>query len=228
MRDWKNFKIKKKKKKGTHDVFHQERPRGVNLVAADSSRRHDAAVAIVVVAHDVAHPVRDIALAQPHRAEPSVERRRRVPDGLLQGGLQARRELLDELDGRLVRGDGGGDVSANDVEVPPARVVGPPSGLHVAQLLEVGARAQDVGSLDDAVVVVVVVAAENDVDDAVGLLGELVVVGLAHVGYGDDDFSPLSPQLGDKLLRRLRSGFVNKIRGKTVDRGQPFAFTEPY
>jgi hypothetical protein len=53
----------------------------------------------------------------------------------------------------------------------------------------------------DAVRVVVVVAAEDDVDEvAAAGLGELVVVWLALVGDADDDFGALRLQLGHQLL----------------------------
>ncbi|KAJ6443208.1 LOW QUALITY PROTEIN: chitosanase [Purpureocillium lavendulum] len=136
-------------------------------------------------------------------------------------------DFAHELGGVLVLGDVGRDVAAPDVEIPARRAVRLPPRLDVAQLPKVRSRAQHVGALDEAVAIVVVVPPEDDVHDAIGLLGKLVIVGLAHVAQADDDLGALRPQLGHELPGRLAGGLVDEAGGQAVDGGEPLPLTEP-
>jgi hypothetical protein len=67
-------------------------------------------------------------------------------------------------------------------------------------LLEVRARPQHVSALLGQMVgIKVIVPAENEIHGALGLLGKLDVIRLAHVGQRDDQLAALLAQLWGEL-----------------------------
>ena len=98
------------------------------------------------------------------------------------------------------------NVATRDLEVPfriaMSVVVLAPPCLEVAELLEVCSRSEDMGTVDDAVFVIMVVAAENDVNQPVWrFLGEFDVVRLPCVGQRDDNVSTFFAQSWNQLDR---------------------------
>ncbi|KAL8938946.1 MAG: hypothetical protein Q9211_002965 [Gyalolechia sp. 1 TL-2023] len=91
-------------------------------------------------------------------------------------------------------------------------------GFDVAELLEVGAGAEDVGAVDNLVVVEMVVAAENEVDETPRrFFGKFDVAGFAGVGEGDDDICALVAERGDERFRGLGSGFIDEVWRQSID-----------
>lgn len=124
-------------------------------------------------------------------------------------------------------GDGRDYVAAVDDKLPRPR--GARRGLaclDVAELFEIGPGPQHVAAVDEAVGVVVVVAAQDDVDLVADILGQLVVVWLTHVGEGNDQIGAVGAQLWDEFLGGLGSRPVDEVGRQGVDGLEPLALPE--
>jgi hypothetical protein len=117
-----------------------------------------------VVAHNVTHKIRQVALARPHRCEPSVQGGGGIPNRLFQALFELGRQLVDQLDRLLVLGDASDYIAAPDIHIPFTVWGGGPAHFNVAQLLEIAARPQNMGAVDKTVSVKVIMAAQDYVN----------------------------------------------------------------
>jgi hypothetical protein len=79
---------------------------------------------------------------------------------------------------------------------------------------------------DEAVAVVVIVPAKNEVEHAVSVLGEFIVVWLTLVADADDDLGAGFTKLRDELLGGCAGRLVDEVGGQTVNGCEPLALTQ--
>lgn len=81
-------------------------------------------------------------------------------------------------------------------------------------------------SIDKVVSIVVIMTSEDNVNETLGLQGQLIIIGLSLMAQADDDLCALLPQLRDKLLGHGRGGPVFEVRRKTVDGLEPLTLSQ--
>jgi hypothetical protein len=100
--------------------------------------------------------------------------------------------------------------------------------LNVTQLFKVAARSKDMGVVDEVVLIEVVMASKDYVDQSCWYIrGEFIVIWLPLMGNGNDKICTSLPKLWDKSLRSGRSGLVYQIWRKSIHCNQPFSFSKP-
>lgn len=83
--------------------------------------------------------------------------------------------------------------------------------------------------IEQAVVVIVVMSAQNDVYEVMtGVFSQLIVVGLTLVGEGNDQISTLGLEIRDEELSSLSGRAIFEIGRERIDGGKPFAFAKAY
>jgi hypothetical protein len=82
-------------------------------------------------------------------------------------------------------------------------------------------------AVDKVVSIVVIMTSEDNVNEALSLLGQLIIVGLSLVAQANDDLCALLSQLRHELLGNGRGGPVFEVRRKTVDCLEPLTLSQP-
>lgn len=81
-------------------------------------------------------------------------------------------------------------------------------------------------TVPEAMSVVMVMATENDVDDAIRLISQFVVVWFTHVTQADNNLRTLLSQLWHELFGDSAGGLVDKIWWKTINSCKPLPLTQ--